>query len=719
MIQLLLAVVSLSTAPTDRWPAFRGTGDSISQAKQLPLRWGDEVGIAWTAKLTGYGQSSPVVWQDRVFVTSIDGPNKERPNITCYGLAAGRLLWREELKASQPEKVSNYISRAAPTPAVDGERIYVFFETGDLAALTHQGQVIWTRALTVDYGKFLGNHGLGSSLALTDQVVIVLVDHDGPSYLLAVDKETGETKWKSDRPQNVSWSSPIVSNSEIIVSSSGSCESVAADSGEQIWRVSEIAGNTVPSPTVTTDKVFIGSSESGENLAIRRHHEDPSDESRVAWRSQEATATFSSPLFYQGHVYMISRAGIAYCLDAKTGEAAWTRRIGGSCWASPLGACGRVYFFTKSGKTTVVASGPEFELLAENQLTTEDRVYGVAAVEKKFLIRTGEQLMCVESENEGEEVQDAGTSDEHVSLPADLPDLAKAITSFGAAVIDNELYVYGGHHGKAHHYYEQGQSGDLLRLDLNAPTGWETIATGPRLQGLAVVAHGGHLYRLGGFSARNQEDEEQDLWSVADFARFDPATKKWQELPPMPVPRSSFDATVVGNQLLVVGGWALQGGKDSLWHDTAYAVDLSQATLKWTQLRKAPFQRRALSLGTQDGNVYAIGGMQTDGKVTNRSAVYDPSTDTWSEGPELVGEEMEGFGTACCTAGGRLYISTSSGALLVLNQDGTAWQDAGKLSAGRFFHQMLPVRDRRLIVLGGASMETGKYASVEWLSRTH
>ena len=296
-----------------------------------------------------------------------------------------------------------------------------------------------------------------------------------------------------------------------------------------------------------------------------------------------------------------------------------------------------------------------------------------------------------------------------------FPDLPLAITSFGAARLADSLYVYGGHHGQAHHYSRLGQSGDLLRLSLGVPSAWETVSNGPRLQGLALVAHQQNLYRIGGFTARNEEDQEQDLWSLADCARFDPAEGQWQDLPAMPSPRSSFDAVVAGDALYVVGGWSMQGNREADWLETACMLDLARTPLEWKQLATPPFQRRALAVGALGEKIYAIGGMLPDGKVTRRTAVYDPIEDSWSEGPELPGEEMDGFGTACCTLAGHLYVSTASGSVLRLSDHADSWRPAGKLANGRFFHQMLPVDDHHVAIIGGANMQQGRFMGVEML----
>ena len=297
-----------------------------------------------------------------------------------------------------------------------------------------------------------------------------------------------------------------------------------------------------------------------------------------------------------------------------------------------------------------------------------------------------------------------------------LPDLPVAITSFGADREGDAIFVYGGHHGRAHHYSASGQSGDLLRLDLTTPANWKTIATGPNRQGLALIAHQEKLFRIGGFEARNAEGEEHDLWSVADCTPFNLATGEWESNIPMPTPRSSFDAVLAGDAIYVVGGWAMLGEEETVWREDAYALNLMDWEAGWQPITPPPFQRRALCVGTRDGLVYVIGGMQPDGKVTTATAVYDPGADEWSDGPNLPGEDMEGFGPACCTVGKQLYVSTSSGKLLRLSADGQTWELLCKTPTGRFFHQLLPLSDDCLASIGGAHMEEGRFKDVEVIS---
>jgi N-acetylneuraminic acid mutarotase len=293
-----------------------------------------------------------------------------------------------------------------------------------------------------------------------------------------------------------------------------------------------------------------------------------------------------------------------------------------------------------------------------------------------------------------------------------LTELPEPVTSFGGAVLNHRLYIYGGHTGKAHEYSVETQSNALRRLDLQNPGQWETVSTGPRLQGLAMIAYNGALYRIGGFSAHNHKGEESDLRSVADFARYDPQKNQWEDLPAMPVPRSSHDAVLIGDQLFVAGGWALGPG-DPQWHDSAYVVDLSARKLSWDAIPKPPFKRRALALGQLQGQLYVIGGMQENGKPTTDVDIFNPQSGQWTSGPKIVGDGMEGFGASAWCVGDNLFVSTYSGKLQRLSAGADSWKVVAELKTDRFFHRMLPMDQRRLVLVGGASMTTGKFSELE------
>lgn len=387
-----------------RWTGFRGNhGNSHTTAINLPRTWSETENIAWTIDLPGYGQSSPVVWDGKVFVTASEGPMKETLIVLCIEVGSGEVLWTKRFEASHKTERTDMISQAAPTPAVDAQHLYAFFENGDIFALNHQGETQWHRSLTKDYGEFVGNHGIGSSVAQTESAVILLIDHAGPSYLLSINKTDGTNFWKRDREKRVSWTSPVISAfadaTEILISSNGIVEAYNAENGERHWYVDGIQKNTVPSPTVTDEWVVVGSSQKGETLAIARGGTGDVTETHTRWKADVASS-FGSPLIHSDSVYVVNKAGALSCLNLETGGVFWTTRIGSSTWASPIVAGDMLYFFGKDGDTSVIQISSEQRTevpptVSINTLATESRVYGVAAINGTFLIRTGRKLICV------------------------------------------------------------------------------------------------------------------------------------------------------------------------------------------------------------------------------------------------------------------------------------------------------------------------------------
>lgn len=299
-----------------------------------------------------------------------------------------------------------------------------------------------------------------------------------------------------------------------------------------------------------------------------------------------------------------------------------------------------------------------------------------------------------------------------------FPDLKKGMTSFGAAVAGDNLYVYGGNYGGGHQYSESEQSGDFIRLNLKDGKDWETLPGGPKLTGLAMAAYDGKVYRIGGFTVTDGPEEgKAKLDSQNTAARFDPAQGAWEDLPALPEPRSSHDIAVLGNDLYVVGGWGMvsaDGNNDHGWHKTAYRLDLTSATPEWKALPEVPFERRALSVAPFQGKLYAIGGMQKKGGPTTQVDVFDPATGTWSKGPAILGSPMDGFGTAAFNVDGRLVVTTMSGSIQALAADGSHWEYLGQLKHPRFFHES-PAWNHALVVVGGASMMNGKAEELELL----
>ena len=438
MNSAILLFTALLVFDQPAWPGFLGAGASEVEPASIPLKWSPTENVAWDASLPGHGQSSPVIWGDKVFVTTVEGDNKETCHTLCLSLKDGSILWDHKHTSTSPDPNSVYISRAAPTPVVDGQHVFAFFECGDLVALTHDGKEVWNRSLSKEYGKFTNKFGLSGSPVQTESSVMVLIDDEGPSYLVSFAKADGKILWKTDRTSRTSWSSPalltIDGQPQVVVSSAGSIDGYDPSTGKQIWTFTDIGGNTGTTPLPAGPNQFLVAASpgrSGENsegakksnalMKVSRDGENWKVEK--VWMAAEATPSWASPFIHQGFAYWVNRVGVVYCIDAATGEQKYAQRTKQSCWATPMPLGDRIYFFGKDGLTTVLAAGPEFKELAANELwpadtpptdngapkpdeTSAERKqasamfsgptqYGVAAVSGSLLIRVGSHVFCI------------------------------------------------------------------------------------------------------------------------------------------------------------------------------------------------------------------------------------------------------------------------------------------------------------------------------------
>lgn len=392
-------------------------------AKSIPEKWSADSNVAWQAKLQGHGQSSPVIWGDKVFLTQIDGPMKEKNLVLCLDLKTGKEVWKKEFDTSYKIKSSVYVCRAAPSPVVDAKHLFVLFESGDMMAMTHDGELVWKKSLTKEFGPINNRFMLGSSLAQLDDSIFVLVDHDGPSYLLSVKKTDGKNQWKTAREGRISWTSPAIiragDQAMVVVSSKGSVDGYHPKDGKQLFNFKDVGGNTVPTPIQFGDGEFlIGASpgRGGEdtamanksNIALKIQKQGDTYSVKKSWQAKRATSSFGSPMVYKGIAYWVNRAGVLFAFDAKTGEKKYQERVAESIWATPIGIGDKVYFFGQKGTTSVIQAGPEFKLISENKLfeneasNPRDRggfegktQYSATAVGDSILIRTGDVLFCV------------------------------------------------------------------------------------------------------------------------------------------------------------------------------------------------------------------------------------------------------------------------------------------------------------------------------------
>ena len=377
---ICLAILAAPGDASDCWTSFRNGGPSRAATSSSPLVWSPDAGIAWQRELPGYGQSSPVVWGDTVFLTAVQGPMKEKCVVLALDVHSGEPRWIREFEATM-QKASNFsASRAAPTPVVDPDGVYAFFESGNLVALTHEGELRWQRSLVEDYGEFQNGHGLGGSPADTPDALFLLIDHSGPSYLLSVEKATGKTRWKTDRESRYSWTSPIVvqqgGQTQVVVSSNGFVDGYEASTGQRLWTLEGVGGNTIPSPTSTGNRLFIGAAKSefgpsdgtAKSCCLQLSEREADDQVTILWQTGKASSSYASPVVAGSCVYYVNKVGAVYCVDSATGEERYVERIDGPCWATPIVIGEHIYFFGKDGVTTVLKAGPEFSKVSSNAL---------------------------------------------------------------------------------------------------------------------------------------------------------------------------------------------------------------------------------------------------------------------------------------------------------------------------------------------------------------
>jgi outer membrane protein assembly factor BamB len=395
----LALLIPVLAARAENWAGWRGPNNlGISHESKLPLTWSATTNVRWKVPVPGAGVSAPVVWDDRIVLTASDGRLNDRLHVFCYHRDDGRLLWHTRLFGSAPTDLYAPGGMAVPTPATDGKALYVLFGTGELAALDFAGKPLWIRSLAEEYGPFRNRWGMGTSPILAGGLLLVQVDHWSQSYLLAVDPRTGSNRWKTERPAAVNWTSPLVvsqrGKQEIITIGTYFVRGYDLASGKELWQVEGTHQQCIPSPVIEDDLIIACS---GENTMAIRLDGTGGDltKTNVVWKNKKVNAFVPSPLLYEGHVYVPADKGYVTCLNVQTGKQAWKERLGDQFHASPVAGAGRIYFATKEGLTRVIKAGPEFELLASNDIG-ESIVASPAIAGGRIYLRSEKHVFCIE-----------------------------------------------------------------------------------------------------------------------------------------------------------------------------------------------------------------------------------------------------------------------------------------------------------------------------------
>jgi outer membrane protein assembly factor BamB len=385
------------------WPHWRGPrADGVADKARLPLRWSVTENVRWSARLPGWGTSSPAIYGDRLFVTSqLDEGGKRSLLTLCFDRRTGKELWRRDFGLGVNQRTHEKSNLAVNTPAVTADAVYVAFGNADVARYSHDGKLAWVTRYMEMFGdpKMAWGYGV-SPLVLEDSVLLPWDHHKGPCYLAGLDKRTGKVLWKKDRPIGTSHSTPLLvehdGQADILVSGKNRLTAFDARTHNELWQYGEGAGpfngEIIVSPTYGDGIVFLQLWRQSAIHAIRLRGNGLAPER--LWISEKPGPQEPSPVYYRGLLYSLMDNGVLVCLEGRTGKEVYRTRLGGACNSSPIAAGGRVYISDNDGVTFVVKAGREFELLARNELG--ERITASPAVSGDLLYyRTDSRLYCI------------------------------------------------------------------------------------------------------------------------------------------------------------------------------------------------------------------------------------------------------------------------------------------------------------------------------------
>ena len=379
------------------WTGFRGfDGSGVAAATNLPFPL-DETAVLWKVAIPAPGFNSPLVFGDRVFFTGGDAKKRE---VFCFDARTGELRWRHAVEKvpgspAVPE-IPDMTGYCAPTAATDGRRVYAWFATGDIAAFTLDGQLLWARYLGTPHNPY----GLATSLRTWQDHLVVQLDQGEPedrlSKLLALDGRTGRTIWEKPRPVGASWTSPIVieaaAKAQIVTLALPFVISYAAADGAELWRADVLDGEVTPSAVFAGDHVF-AVSPSSKLLALRPDGSGDVTQSHVAWSIQEYLPDISSPVSDGELVFTVTSGGLMACFDASDGTKVWEHDFEMEVQASPTIAGGQLYVLSTHGDVAVAKVARAFEELGRVKL--EDEFYASPALAGgKMILRGNKNLWC-------------------------------------------------------------------------------------------------------------------------------------------------------------------------------------------------------------------------------------------------------------------------------------------------------------------------------------
>jgi outer membrane protein assembly factor BamB len=407
-----LAMMVVATLSADNWPQWRGPQlNGVSAEKGLPLNWTDQANVAWKLPLPEWSGATPIVWGDAIFLNVAQGSSL---SLWCVDRKGPTVMWKAPLGGGNHQERKQNMS--SPSPVTDGTRVFAMTGTGVLKGFDFKGNTLWSRDIQAEYGRFGLQWGYASSPLLHEDALFVQLLHgmttDDPSYLLRIDKATGKTVWRVERPTTAISESPdeyttpalvqLGSATEIIVSGGDVVTGHDPATGKELWRLNGLNPSNDPNYRIVASPVVAGGliiapSRQNPVIAIRPGGRGDVSQSHKAWQFARGPDA-PTPVSDGTHVYLVTDNGVAYALNAQTGAVVWgpMRLKSGTYSASPILADGRVYVTNEDGLTSVFAAGPAFQVLAENPLN-DYTLSSPAVSQGQIFIRTAKHLYAIGS----------------------------------------------------------------------------------------------------------------------------------------------------------------------------------------------------------------------------------------------------------------------------------------------------------------------------------
>jgi outer membrane protein assembly factor BamB len=413
VILFALIFTSLFCSPYvygSNWPQFRGPGGlGIAETSSLPTRWSNDENIIWKAVIPGAGASSPVIYGNRVFLTcftgyGVDGRNSGNLNdlkrhLLCLDAGSGEILWQKEVKTILPEsQTSRFMGYASSTPAVDADRVYCFFGKSGVIAFDYSGNQLWHSSVGDK------THGWGSAASpvlYKDLVIINAFVECG--QLVALDKTSGREVWRAGELKE-SWNTPLLvvlpdGKTELVIAISSKILGFEPDTGKQLWECEGHRWYIVPSLIAHDGIVYCLSGKGVEAIkAVRAGGRGDVSDTHVLWTVKKGT-NVPSAVYHRGHIYFPHETkGIAYCLDAKTGDVVYEETVPGmgGVYASAVVGAGKIYYVSRHSGTFVLTAKPKYELLAHNKLEGYRNAHASPAVNgQQLVLRMDRFLYCI------------------------------------------------------------------------------------------------------------------------------------------------------------------------------------------------------------------------------------------------------------------------------------------------------------------------------------